>query len=608
MRKKKRTGKIWMLLWIGVLTGSMGLQAYAAEAACLESQTTQAVRMMQEIQSKQTAETMQEIQSEQTAEIMQEIQSEQAVETMQEIQGTQTAQTVQEIQSEQAAETVQDTQTAQLASAMQQSIGNLVQPAEITQDINSVLTAQSGLAYLQTSQPASQTTCTVDKNGTVTYQAVFAAPIVCDNNILYLFELAPYEYEITAQTPIIDNMPLEQMTADGLQVEFTFPVNFRTAQTRLYSKFAIGIRSGGMVKMLTQPMYITNPEALAWNTLMRYPRSKKTTQGQDFINLFLDDSYGPEIGWIYKTIQVMNTGASETLTHPMSRAAARAEDTHRVKPKYYMLNASDAEGVEALVEKMEYYTANSKGGENWIIGNEVNVRTWNYMAWTDWENYIREYAQAFRVAYNAIMSTNANARVYVCIDQYWDKNLTPESAEYFEVIDGKDFLMQFDAAIKEGGDIPWGLAQHPYAAPLTYSKFWDMSGCKNGDIYAQQVESGQYITCQNLSVLTDFMQTPQMLAPDGSVRHIILSEVGYTNAQGTEVQAAALGASYVAARDNPFIDEIIYLLEYSEPKVDTRLSGISQELYQNMDGVNAKQYLEWAKSFIGITDWSEILR
>lgn len=242
MRKKKRTGKIWMLLWIGVLTGSMGLQAYAAEAACLESQTTQAVRMMQEIQSKQTAETMQEIQSEQTAEIMQEIQSEQAVETMQEIQGTQTAQTVQEIQSEQAAETVQDTQTAQPASAMQQSIGNLVQPAEITQDINSVLTAQSGWAYLQTSQPASQTTCTVDKNGTVTYQAVFAAPIVCDNNILYLFELAPYEYEITAQTPIIDNMPLEQMTADGLQVEFTFPVNFRTAQTRLYSKFAIGIR------------------------------------------------------------------------------------------------------------------------------------------------------------------------------------------------------------------------------------------------------------------------------------------------------------------------------------------------------------------------------
>ena len=88
MRKKIRTGKIWMLLWIGVLAGSMGLQAYAAEAVCLESQTTQAVRMMQEIQSKQTAETMQEIQSEQTAEIMQEIQSEQAVETMQEIQGT----------------------------------------------------------------------------------------------------------------------------------------------------------------------------------------------------------------------------------------------------------------------------------------------------------------------------------------------------------------------------------------------------------------------------------------------------------------------------------------------------------------------------------------
>lgn len=85
----------------------------------------------------------------------------------------------------------------------------------------------------------------------------------------------------------------------------------------------------------------------------------------------------------------------------------------------------DEEGVRTLAANMEYYAANSKGGENWIIGNEVNTRTWNYMAWTDWDTYIKEYTQAFRVMYNAIMSTNANARVYVCLDQIWDRNLTP---------------------------------------------------------------------------------------------------------------------------------------------------------------------------------------
>lgn len=55
------------------------------------------------------------------------------------------------------------------------------------------------------------------------------------------------------------------------------------------------------------------------------------------------------------------------------------------------------------------------------------------------------------------------------------------------------------------------------------------------------------------------MQTPAMLAPDGSVRHIILSEIGISNAQGSEIQAAALCASYAAVMDNPFIDEMMYL-------------------------------------------------
>lgn len=37
----------------------------------------------------------------------------------------------------------------------------------------------------------------------------------------------------------------------------------------------------------------------------------------------------------------------------------------------------------------------SRHSENWIIGNEVNVRsTWNYMKYIDIVPYAREYAQA----------------------------------------------------------------------------------------------------------------------------------------------------------------------------------------------------------------------
>ena len=456
-------------------------------------------------------------------------------------------------------------------------------------------------------QVSQNVSCTVDQGGTVTYAAVLNHDLPpSDDGILYLLEMAPYEYDVTNNTNVIGNKlynPLETIPM------FEFPVNFRQENTRLYSKFAMGIRSGGVLYMVTEPTYITNPEALAQNTLMRYPRTKKSTQGEDFNNLFLDGTYGPELGWIFKTIQVLNTGKCEALTHPQARAEAAENDTHKIKhPMYYMFNASDEEGVKALVANMEYYVANSKGGENWIIGNEVNTRAWNYMAWTDWDTYIREYAQAFRVMYNAIMSSNANARVYVCIDQVWDKNLSPDDQEYYQYMDGKDFLQRFSLYIKQSGDIKWGLAQHPYTNPLQYARFWDMSGCKKGDLYAAQVASGQVVTFQNLSVLTDFMQTPQMRDSEGNVRHIILSEIGITNAQGSEVQAAALCASYAAVVDNPFIDEMIYLLEFSEPGVDTRLDAFSQKVYDEMDTEHSELYMDWAKSYIGINEWSDILR
>ncbi|MDE7184841.1 MAG: hypothetical protein K2O40_10300 [Lachnospiraceae bacterium] len=448
--------------------------------------------------------------------------------------------------------------------------------------------------------------CTVEKNGMVTYEVLLGSGLpMSDDGMLYLFEMAPYEYHISNETDIIEVMPFD---LSDTTFRFTFPVNFRQEDTRLYSKFAVGIKSGGIVHLVTEPRYITNPEALAWNTLMRYPRTKKSTQGEDFNNIFMDGTYGPELGWVFKTLQVLNTGDCEALTHPLSRADARSADSHRIKnPMYYMFNASDEEGVRTLAVNMEYYAANSKGGENWIIGNEVNTRTWNYMAWTDWDTYIKEYTQAFRVMYNAIMSTNANARVYVCLDQIWNKDLTPADKEYYQYMDGKDFLERFNDLIKQGGDINWGVAQHPYTNPMGYAKFWDMSGLKKGDAYAAEVASGQVVTFQNLSVLTDFMQTPEMLDTDGNVRHIILSEIGISNAQGSEIQAAALCASYAAVMDNPFIDEMMYLLLYSDPGMDASLDDFSQKIYDEMDGENAALYMDWAKSFIGISDWSEII-
>ena len=125
---------------------------------------------------------------------------------------------------------------------------------------------------------------------------------------------------------------------------------------------------------------------------------------------------------------------------------------------------------------------------------------------------------------------------------------------------------------------------------------------------AAQVSSGKMMTFQNLSLLTNYLQSPEMLSPSGAVRHVILSEIGLTNAQGTEVQAAALYASYVAAKSNPYVDEIIYLLTFSEPQVDTRLTGQSQLVYSSLGTPAEATYDAWAKAYIGIGDWAQVIK
>ena len=432
---------------------------------------------------------------------------------------------------------------------------------------------------------------------TISYTATLPEIPVSDDGIVYLYEMQPFEYAVAPTAVPAASAPA------SLTPAFTVPYT----ETRLYTKLGLAVKSGGQNVLIANPQYIANPELLAAHTKARQVRALKSEQGKEFCNLYLTENTAGVMAGRYTTAQVMNTGSNQAITNPYSRAALMPTDPRPVTPRHYMLNASEPAGINAIASELSKVAANSTI-ENFIIGNEVNVRTWNYMIWTDWDSYIREYAQAFRVAYNAVQSQNANAHVFICIDQNWDRNRPVGHAEYYEFIDGKDFLAKFNALIASEGNIDWGVAQHPYPVPLTYAKFWDMSGCPSGSYMAAQVSSGKMMTFQNLTLLTNALQSPEMLSPSGAVRHVILSEIGLTNAQGTEVQAAALYASYVAAKSNPFVEEIIYLLSFSEPQVDTRLSGQSQLVYDSLGTANEAVYDAWAKAYIGISDWSQVIR
>ena len=245
---------------------------------------------------------------------------------------------------------------------------------------------------------------------------------------------------------------------------------------------------------------------------------------------------------------------------------------------------------------------------NWIIANEINARKeWNYMAHTDVGTYVEEYAKAFRVFYTAIKSVSSSARVYLSIDQQWDRDLK-NNPNY----DGRDILDEFNRNITAKGNIDWGVAQHPYNVPLTETRIWKSSK------YVKHSVNTSMVTMANIEVLTDYMQQPQMLNPEGEVRSILLSEQGYSSQAGEAVQAAAFAYAYYRAAANPHIDGFLLNRQTDAPEeVGQGLSfglnhagGGQKQVYnvfKYIDTPRHAEYTDFAKSIIGISSWSEIM-
>ena len=427
--------------------------------------------------------------------------------------------------------------------------------------------------------------------GTVTYTATLAGIPASDDGMVYLYALQPYEYAISAADPCVGTAPL------SLTPTFSFGLN-----GMICNKFALAVKIGGVPVMIANAQYITNPEVAATRT--RAPQNVGFVEPYEKMVLYRIGEVDPNLCAIgnYSTAVIVNK-ANPNLINPY----ALVGDKHPVSPKmYYALNAANATGVQTLQSTMSNFAAVSHVDE-FIIGNEVNNRKWNYMAYMDWDSYIREYAQAFRVAYNAIKSTNANARVLISLDQNWDRNRPTSHGEYYEYLDVSDFLIKFNAFVCMEGNIDWGLAAHPYPTPLTYAKFWDYSGCPNGAYYQRMIATNAQISFQNLPVLTSFMQQPGMLSPNGGVRYIILPEIGLTSAQGYEVQAAAYVACYTACRNNPCIKRIYFHRMNEGGALNFGTAGISEQVYQSLIAGGPGQYDAWAKSYIGIADWHQVV-
>ena len=481
-----------------------------------------------------------------------------------------------------------------------------------------------------------------------------------DDRRLYLFNMPVYRNTLSeGQEPIAYGRKSDD------RFEITFPLNYKQADNRLFDKFAIGIKQNGKYILLSDSSYITNPEARASYTYA-YPKTSSikgilvdpfklkgnelTDLGikQGAYNILVGRLLGPTSSANYPTIHynyngktyqfdgqivaeydivfsrltqlgiqttaiILNDwdGGHLGLIHPNARRAGSCP--------YYMFNAADKVGVDYLGAVATFLAerySGTKHGQvvNWVIANEINARShWNYYPAVGTEEYTKAYADGFRVFYNAIKSVNACAKIYMPLDQTWNRNLNDGN------YDARDVLDHFNSYIKSYGNIDWDLSHHPYPVPLTHAAFWNMpSNYKRLNLISNSADS-RMVTIQNIHVVTDYLQREEFRNPAGESRSVILSELGFTSTSGQAVQAAALAYGYKIAAANKHIDGFL-LNRHVDAHVEMAQGmafGIcnadgshkqAYNVYKHIDGPGAEDAAAFAKSIIGISSWSEVIK
>lgn len=482
-----------------------------------------------------------------------------------------------------------------------------------------------------------------------------------DDGYYYLFELQPYESEIGSRTDYVAWSDKKET------LEFTIPYTGDAEDSRLYSRFVVAVKLGDTYKEISDPIYITNPESMADYTA-DYPNAmskkgllieldmirdamelgvKHTTINIPYHHMIggnLEYEYNGKTYYFNEELiasydKMVKTFSDKSIVvtaillngwndaHPeLHEAGIEKSET----ANYYGFNVSTEEGYETTRALLSFMAERYCGDDynhgrisNWIIGNEINNnQDWNYVGPMDIESYTKLYEKSFRVAYTAIKSQSKNARVFFSTDYEWKKENT--NLKYA----AKDFIDLFAAGIRKEGDIDWGLAYHPYPYPMTEPEFWDddQTGMVN-DTFDSPI-----INFKNLTVLTDYFQRPELLDKNGSVRHIILSEEGFTAMSATrgavfDIQAAAYAYAYFLVDANPYIDAFILnrqvdaVSEYNascafglwtvdtsrEDKVIAVFNRPLHLVFRYIDTKKALRYTEFAKEIIGIESWSEVI-
>jgi hypothetical protein len=489
--------------------------------------------------------------------------------------------------------------------------------------------------------------------------ATGATNVPSPDGAYYLFELKPYETAVGAR---VDYCAAGVDDGTGT-VQFTTDLNNNTASSKLYSRFVVTTLQNGVFTPVSNEMYITNPEALATKATANGARSRKgltadwryasnlkdlnagyasyeidisrfcTGGGTSYTYNGKTYSFNSSVVAEYDAVVKMlcdagtnvimviknsfNNGLTADLIAPTGRVAGY---------NCYALNVDEQGGTEKIAALMSFLANRYSGGSNgtisnWIIGNEVNNNNpWHYLGNVTVDEFAAHYAKEVRLCYNAIKSQNSGANVYINIDQRWTH--TDSNTLAYK---GKEVLDKFAADIKTTGDIDWGLSFHPHPVPLFNATFWSLPAAYQGMNLVTHDDNSKMVCPTNLDVIVNHMTSAELLSPSGTVRHMMISEMGITSVSGAtgaslgivtdeNIQAAAMVYAYKLAAQYPSIEAIVIHRQIdhdSEIISDGMAVGIMSSSGTPKQAYSAFKIMDTGDTsyllpFLGATSWADL--
>lgn len=277
---------------------------------------------------------------------------------------------------------------------------------------------------------------------------------------------------------------------------------------------------------------------------------------------------------------------------------AFANKGNNAKSPYYVADGN-SKYVRAVMDYLaKLFSQADCHIDNWVVGNEVNMpNSWHFTGSTDPQYNVDLYTSEYLAVYNAVRKYTSTSRVSISLDHSWQHN------DEGRGIAAKDFLNRFAATVaSRQSNVDWCISYHLYPAILYEPDIWTVNAHLVPEDLNPKNEGAKFVDGYNLSIMTDYVKNTF-----GSQHRIMLTEQGFSDVMGQQVQAASLALSYYAAKYDPMVDCFIINNQNEGGNMNFNIDGkLAGDVFKKLDSDPS-----WVEAqtlpIIGVSSYSQIV-